>query len=107
MELGTLGGHTNRVFAVAWSPDGRFICSGSLDRTIKVWDSDLPPLPAPPQLLEEITLYPNQTRTVTAHSEAPPLTWTSSDPRIAHVDAAGTVTAHAEGSVSVTVMVPW
>ena len=32
-------GHTDFVFAVAVSPDGRFIVSGSGDRTVKVWDA--------------------------------------------------------------------
>jgi tRNA A-37 threonylcarbamoyl transferase component Bud32 len=33
----TLAGHSDRVFSVAWSPDGRYIASGSLDNTIKIW----------------------------------------------------------------------
>ena len=31
-------GHTNDVWSVATSPDGRFIVSGSSDQTIKLWD---------------------------------------------------------------------
>ena len=34
--------HSNRVMAVAFSPDGTKIVSGSLDNTIKVWDSGAP-----------------------------------------------------------------
>ncbi len=30
-------GHSNRVTTVAWSPDGRYIASGSLDQTVQVW----------------------------------------------------------------------
>ena len=37
--LRSLEGHTDGVWAVAVSPDGRFIVSGSLDRTVKVWDA--------------------------------------------------------------------
>lgn len=35
--LSTYRGHTDRVTSVAWSPDGRYIASGSLDRTAQVW----------------------------------------------------------------------
>ncbi|HLV98787.1 MAG TPA: serine/threonine-protein kinase [Ktedonobacterales bacterium] len=36
--LPTYKGHTGRVNAVAWSPDGQRIVSGSADQTAKVWD---------------------------------------------------------------------
>ena len=34
-----LQGHTSIVWSVAFSQDGRYIVSGSLDRTIQVWDA--------------------------------------------------------------------
>ncbi len=34
----TLTGHTDEVTAVAVTPDGRYAVSGSLDKTLKVWD---------------------------------------------------------------------
>lgn len=37
--------HTNRVVAVAVSPNGKYVATGSLDRTIKIWGTaDFKPL---------------------------------------------------------------
>uniref|UniRef100_UPI00187E14E7 WD40 repeat domain-containing protein n=1 Tax=Tolypothrix sp. LEGE 11397 TaxID=2777971 RepID=UPI00187E14E7 len=38
--LHTLNGHTESVFALAFSPDGKYIVSGSTDRTLKLWDTN-------------------------------------------------------------------
>jgi WD40 repeat protein len=35
--LSTYRHHTNRVTTVAWSPNGAYIASGSLDQTVQVW----------------------------------------------------------------------
>jgi len=36
----TLSGHSNMVFGLAVSPDGKRIASGSFDKTVKVWDAE-------------------------------------------------------------------
>jgi WD40 repeat protein len=35
----TLRGHSDYVYSVAYSPDGKHIVTGSRDDTVKVWDS--------------------------------------------------------------------
>jgi WD40 repeat protein len=36
----TLRGHINLITSIAYSPDGRFLASGSYDGTIRIWDRD-------------------------------------------------------------------
>jgi len=38
-DLMTLEGHTDSVSAVAYTPDGKQIISGSDDRTLRIWDA--------------------------------------------------------------------
>jgi WD40 repeat protein len=39
-EIKTLSGHTNWVYAVSFSPDGKLLASGSFDNTVKLWRWD-------------------------------------------------------------------
>jgi WD40 repeat protein len=39
-KVNVVVGHTNNVNAVAYSPDGSRIVSGSYDNTLKIWDAN-------------------------------------------------------------------
>ncbi|MDA0836255.1 MAG: protein kinase [Planctomycetota bacterium] len=61
-QKNTLRGHREPVWAVAVSPDGKSIASGSEDKTIRVWDSSTG---------KEITALPGHTRVITCLAFSP------------------------------------
>src|SRR2546422_7418253 len=38
-EAALYHGHSDKVFSVAWSPNGKYLASGSRDHTVRVWDT--------------------------------------------------------------------
>ncbi|NES08241.1 MAG: DnaJ domain-containing protein [Okeania sp. SIO2F4] len=46
----TFDGHTDKVWAVAWSQDGKTFASGSADKTIRLWNIDSY---QPPRILQQ------------------------------------------------------
>ncbi|GHO44877.1 protein kinase domain-containing protein [Ktedonospora formicarum] len=71
-----LKGHTGRVSALAWSPDGKRLASGSYDTTVRVWDVESQ---------QSHFLYKDHSSRVTA------LAWSSNGTWIASSDEDGPV----------------
>ena len=55
--LQTLDGHSETVYAAAYSPDGKIVATGSFDQTIKLWDPVAPMLEGRPVLFAAAVPY--------------------------------------------------
>jgi len=56
-ELLTLSGHGDRVFSVAWSPDGKRLATGSSDGALRVYAIDIHDLMALAR--QRVTAHPS------------------------------------------------
>jgi WD40 repeat protein len=61
--------HSNIVYAVTWSRDGKFIVTGSYDKTARVWEADTgwpvgPPLHHP-DIVDAVAISPDGTMLAT------------------------------------------
>ena len=60
--VGTLDGHTDPVYAIAWSPDGKTLATAGFDNTVRLWDA---------ATRKEIKKYEGHTKLVLAVAVAP------------------------------------
>ncbi len=75
----TLRGHSNLIRAVAWSPDGTQLASGSQDQTIRIWDAasgrEIAVWRPRAAGVEAVDWSPDSTRLVSGHSDGSVRIW--------------------------------
>jgi eukaryotic-like serine/threonine-protein kinase len=79
LELRTFRGHTDGVWSVAYSPDGRLIATGSSDHTAKIWNAatglELHTLKGHHDWVGGIAFFPDGRRIVTGSSDQTARIW--------------------------------
>src|SRR5262245_60542388 len=78
-ERATLRGHSLALAGVAYSPDGKYLATGSYDRTAKVWDTntsrELITLVGHQAAVEAVAFSPNGTRLATGSYDGTVKLW--------------------------------
>ena len=79
LEIKTFRGHSDGVWAVAFSPDGRRIATGSSDHTAKVWDAataqELLTLTGHNDWVSSVAFFPDGRRIVTGSADQTAKIW--------------------------------
>jgi eukaryotic-like serine/threonine-protein kinase len=109
--LRTLAGHTRKVVSVAFSPDGKYLVSGSWDKTARVWNvSDGAPVGEPLQhqdLVQSVAFAPDSKAVLTGGDDYSARLWNAFTgqplgPPLRHQEKIEAVAVSADGTTLLT-----